>query len=88
MTEENRTLKLVTETEAARILAVSTAALRRWRRERRGPEFVHVERCVRYSVQAIESYLAGNVSRSAQSADSQSAPKREVRRAHATTRPS
>ena len=31
-------VQLLNEREAARVLAVSCAALRRWRRERRGPE--------------------------------------------------
>src|SRR5215469_16224644 len=31
--------QLLTEKEAARVLTVSIAALRRWRRERRGPQF-------------------------------------------------
>jgi predicted site-specific integrase-resolvase len=53
---------VVTEGEAARLLAVSKAALRRWRREGRGPRFTRLERCVRYDLRAIERFLAENSS--------------------------
>ena len=56
------TPQMINEKQAARILAVSIAALRRWRREGRGPEFTHLERCVRYDVRSIERFLAENSS--------------------------
>lgn len=52
---------LVREREAARMLGVSVAALRRWRREGRGPVFVKMERCVGYRIRDLESYVNGNV---------------------------
>jgi hypothetical protein len=64
---------VVTEGEAARLLSVSRAALRRWRREKRGPEFLRLERCVRYKVRSIESWLEENSSGNKKAADSQSA---------------
>jgi predicted site-specific integrase-resolvase len=78
-------LQLVTEVQAARMLAVSVAALRRWRREGRGPNFTHCERCVRYDLRSIERFLEQNSSANKKTADSRSAAKREVRNAHATT---
>jgi hypothetical protein len=50
--------QLLTEKQASHILAVSVAALRRWRREKRGPEFARVETCIRYDLRAIERFLA------------------------------
>lgn len=79
------TSQMLTEKQTAELLAVSVAGLRRWRREGRGPEFAHVERCIRYSVQAIENYVAENASNTKKAADSRSAAQREVRHAHATT---
>ena len=57
------TPQMLNEKQAARVLCVSVAALRRWRRERRGPAFSHLERCVRYDVREIEHFLAKNSSR-------------------------
>ncbi len=48
---------VVTEAEAAKILSVSRAALRRWRREKRGPSFLRVERCIRYRAEDLRAYL-------------------------------
>ena len=75
--------QLLSEKQAARILAVSIAALRRWRRERRGPQFIRLERCVRYSVGALERFLAENSVNNKKAADSQSAAQLEVRDGHA-----
>ena len=79
--------QLLNEHQAGRVLGVSVAALRRWRREHRGPEFVHCERCARYDTRAIERFLAENSSRNKKAADSRSAAEREARVADATTRP-
>jgi hypothetical protein len=54
--------QMLNEKQAASLLAVSIAALRRWRRESRGPRFTRVERCVRYDLRAIERFLAENSS--------------------------
>jgi hypothetical protein len=65
--------RLLSEREAAALLAVSVAALRRWRREKRGPQFIHLERCIRYDLCSIERFLAENNSENKRAADSQSA---------------
>jgi hypothetical protein len=64
--------QMVSEKQAARRLAVSPAALRRWRREGRGPQFARLERCVRYDLRAIEHFLKESSSTSKKAADSQS----------------
>jgi hypothetical protein len=51
----------VRDVQAARLLNVSVSALRRWRREGRGPAFLKIERCVRYRVSDIELFLAKRV---------------------------
>jgi hypothetical protein len=78
-------LQMLNEKQTAQLLAVSKAALRRWRREQRGPQFVRCERCVRYEMSAIEKYLIDNSSDNKKAADSQSAAQREARVADATT---
>ena len=69
--------QMISEKQAARLLAVSIAALRRWRREGRGPEFTRLERCVRYNIKSIECWLAENSSGNKIAADSQSAARVE-----------
>jgi hypothetical protein len=49
---------LLTEEEVAKQLHVSIASLRRWRLERRGPQFLKVGSLVRYRPEEIESWLA------------------------------
>jgi predicted DNA-binding transcriptional regulator AlpA len=56
MTSEIRVLR---EWEAAKLMGVSTAALRRWRREGRGPKFRKMERCIGYLLSDLETYLTG-----------------------------
>ena len=77
--------QLLNERDAAKILAVSVAALRRWRRERRGPQFVRCERCVRYALDELSRFVALNSSGNEKTADSQSAAKRGMRNADAIT---
>jgi hypothetical protein len=60
--EEFRDPIVVTERQAAHLLSVSRAALRRWRREKRGPEFTRLERCIRYDLRSIESFVTENSS--------------------------
>jgi hypothetical protein len=80
-------VQLVTEAQAARMLAVSVAALRRWRAERRGPVFTRCGRCVRYDLRSIERFLEQNCSANKKATDSPSAARnREVRSVHATAR--
>jgi len=76
--------QLLNEKETSRMLAVSVAALRRWRREHRGPRFVKLQRAVRYSVSELSQFLERNSSWHEKAADSRSAAQREVRRANAT----
>jgi len=75
--------QMLSEKQTARLLAVSVAALRRWRREGRGPRFTHLERCVRYDLRAIERFLTEKNSDNKKAADSQSAAPSEVRDGHA-----
>jgi hypothetical protein len=49
---------LLTEEEVARQLHVSVASLRRWRLQRRGPQFIKVGSLVRYRPDEIEVWLA------------------------------
>jgi len=53
-------MQALTEREVAQLLRCSIAALRRWRREGRGPDFVRVERLVRYLASDIGSFLEKN----------------------------
>jgi len=76
---------MLNEKEAASILAVSTAALRRWRREGRGPEFAKCERCVRYDLLSLKNFLQQNSSANKKAADPRSAAQRESRVADANT---
>jgi hypothetical protein len=55
----------VDERVAARMLSVSTAALRKWRREGKGPRFVRLSKCVRYRVQDLEEFLKHSVTSAA-----------------------
>jgi hypothetical protein len=62
MTSEPHVLPLaVDERVAAKMLSVSVAALRRWRREKKGPKFARLSRCVRYAVQDLEKFLNENM---------------------------
>ena len=54
----NPQIQTLREIEAAQALGISVAALRRWRREGRGPAFVRMERCVGYRMCDLESFLA------------------------------
>jgi excisionase family DNA binding protein len=49
---------LVREKEAAHLLSVSHATLRRWRYLGQGPRFYRIGRCVRYRRQDVEQFLA------------------------------
>jgi excisionase family DNA binding protein len=48
---------LLTEDEVAQQLHVSVASLRRWRLERRGPQFIKVGSLVRYKPEELEAWL-------------------------------
>jgi predicted DNA-binding transcriptional regulator AlpA len=47
----------ISESELARRTAVSTAVLRKWRREGTGPRFLRLGRCVRYLVSDVDMWL-------------------------------
>ncbi len=49
---------LLTEEEVAKHLHVSLASIRRWRLERRGPQFIKVGSLVRYRPEDLEFWLA------------------------------
>jgi hypothetical protein len=55
---------------AAAFLAVSPAALVEWRKLRRrvGPDFIRVQRCVRYSLEDLRRYVRRQMVRIAKSA--------------------
>jgi predicted DNA-binding transcriptional regulator AlpA len=48
---------LLTEEDVAQQLHVSVASLRRWRIERRGPQFIKVGSLVRYRPEELEAWL-------------------------------
>jgi hypothetical protein len=73
------TIQLLTERQAAKLLAVSCAVLRKWRRAGEPPQFVKCGRCVRYDLRSLESFVNENSSSKKIAADRESAAKREVR---------
>ncbi len=50
-------MQLMTEEETATALRCTKAALRRWRRERRGPRFVKLGRLIRYCQSDLEDFV-------------------------------
>lgn len=50
----------LTEREVAAILRCSVAALRRMRRERRGPKWTRIGRLVRYPEPWLQEYIEAN----------------------------
>jgi hypothetical protein len=50
-------VQLLSEDETSRILKCTKAALRRWRRERRGPRFIRLGRLIRYSQSDLEDFV-------------------------------
>ena len=51
---------LLTERETAERLRCTVAALRRWRREHRGPKWIKLGRLIRYSIADLESFIAAS----------------------------
>ena len=49
---------LLKEQEAANLLNLKVATLRRWRWEGRGPRFLKIEGAIRYDPDALRAYLA------------------------------
>ena len=50
-------MTLFTEEKVAQILSCTKSALRRWRREGRGPRFVKIGRLVRYRQEDVEDFI-------------------------------
>ncbi|NWG14074.1 MAG: helix-turn-helix domain-containing protein [Acidobacteria bacterium] len=50
-------MQLLTEKEAAERLRCTVAAMRRWRRERRGPRFARLGRLIRYSEADLSRFV-------------------------------
>ncbi len=53
-------MQLLKEDEVAQVLQCTQSALRRWRREDRGPRFVRVGRLIRYSKSDLEDFIEEN----------------------------
>jgi predicted DNA-binding transcriptional regulator AlpA len=49
--------RAINESELARLANISTAVLRKWRREGKGPRFVKLGRLVRYLVRDVNTWL-------------------------------
>lgn len=49
--------RAINESELARQANISTAVLRKWRREGKGPRFVKLGRLIRYLVKDVEVWL-------------------------------
>ena len=52
-------LSFLSERKAADILGVSVKSLRRWRYQRSGPPYVKLRHLIRYSVQDLQNWMAG-----------------------------
>ena len=59
------TPQLLNEKETAQTLNCTVSALRRWRRERRGPKFVRIGRLIRYNEADLLQYIESNTERTA-----------------------
>jgi predicted site-specific integrase-resolvase len=64
MTPLEQSPPLLTESEAARILAVKPATLRRWRWSGDGPPFRRTGACVRYHPDDIKEFIEAATRRS------------------------
>ena len=49
----------INERKAADTLGVSVKSLRRWRYQRSGPPYVKLRHLIRYSVQDLQNWMAG-----------------------------
>ena len=50
-------VRAINESELARQANISTAVLRKWRREGKGPRFVKLGRLVRYLARDVDAWL-------------------------------
>jgi excisionase family DNA binding protein len=53
--------KLLTEIEAAELLALSAKTLRRWRWAGKGPEFVKIGGAVRYRTTDLDAFVLAGI---------------------------
>jgi hypothetical protein len=53
-------MQLHTESETAGLLRCTKSALRRWRREARGPKFYRLGRLIRYEASDLAEWLYAN----------------------------
>jgi predicted DNA-binding transcriptional regulator AlpA len=51
----------IAERDAAAYIAFTSAALRAWRRQGRGPAFIRIGRSVRYRVRDLDAWLDAHV---------------------------
>jgi len=51
-------MQLMNEIEASKVLCCTVSAMRRWRRERRGPKFVRLGRMVRYCDSDLADFVS------------------------------
>lgn len=51
---------LLIEKEAAAFLKISPETLKKFRYKRVGPDYIKVQRNIRYSMEALQRYLDGN----------------------------
>jgi len=53
-------LKLLSSDEAASYLGISPATLAVWRSKKRGPKYIKVGGCVKYSTADLENFIKKN----------------------------
>lgn len=53
--------ELLTESQVADKFAMSIAALRKWRCEKKGPPYLALGRCIRYDADALDRWLTEQV---------------------------
>ena len=53
-------MQLLNEEQTAKSLDVTKSALRRWRREKRGPRYIKVGRLIKYRESDLESWVEQN----------------------------
>lgn len=73
-------MQLLKEGEVAQVLQCTQSALRRWRREGRGPDFVRVGRLIRYSRSALEDFIEENSVGKAKKKEKEQEEKKEKER--------
>jgi predicted DNA-binding transcriptional regulator AlpA len=57
MSDERTPSPVLDEREAAPYIGYTTAALRLWRREGRGPAYIRAGRSIRYTTRDLDSWL-------------------------------